>query len=464
MQEIELKLQIPTQQQAAIAKTFNKKNSKSIDLHARYFDTNDNLLAKHLTALRIRKEGQHWIQTLKSASESHLQRFEHEIDLGSAENVPELNLAAYLDIPQAKYILNHALGQSWDGLILQFETIVQRKFRLIDINNSQIELCLDRGLLRSQHDEAIIHEVEFELKHGSIRDLIFLTHDWVQRYGIWLDVRSKAERGNLLAQGKKVSPATTSQSVKLNSKISPDQALRTIVANCLEQILPNVAAIADHIAEDSHIHQARVGIRRLRSALKSFKAWSTEVDPHWQAQLREIFSELGASRDESIVFQDILPKIPNDVVTWQHQPLNTGIPKVLSDILQDSFSNQLWLSLLNFAYAPSVESKSKIKLQTQANQILKRLYKKILQDANQYSQLHIEQQHQFRKDLKQLRYSIEFLSSLYPKNTVRDFLSNIEPLQDALGQFNDVIVAQRVLQVHTEQTPQLWFAVGWLHA
>ena len=67
-------------------------------------------------------------------------------------------------------------------------------------------------LFRSQ---AKICEVEFELKQGSAQDLILFSKTWVEKYQLWLDVRSKAERGNLLAIGKKVSPATKAKSLNL---------------------------------------------------------------------------------------------------------------------------------------------------------------------------------------------------------------------------------------------------------
>ncbi len=40
-----------------------------------------------------------------------------------------------------------------------------------------------------------------------------------------------------------------------------------------------MAAIADGVADAEHIHQARVSLRRLRSALHHFATWSDELNP-----------------------------------------------------------------------------------------------------------------------------------------------------------------------------------------
>ena len=57
-----------------------------------------------------------------------------------------------------------------------------------------------------------------------------------------------------------------------------------------------MAAIADGVAEAEHIHQARVSLRRLRSALKHFSAWSDELNPVWEEQIAELFRQLGDAR------------------------------------------------------------------------------------------------------------------------------------------------------------------------
>jgi triphosphatase len=68
--EIELKFQIPTESKAALEKFIKSKGGTSKRLRAKYFDTDTRLLAKSNIALRLRKEGHVWYQTLKVAPQT----------------------------------------------------------------------------------------------------------------------------------------------------------------------------------------------------------------------------------------------------------------------------------------------------------------------------------------------------------------------------------------------------------
>ncbi|MEB3753392.1 CHAD domain-containing protein [Acinetobacter sp. MD2(2019)] len=455
MYEIELKLQIPAHKYLLLHKAFLTKTTQKIDLHARYFDTQDCKLAKKLMALRIRKEGEHWIQTFKSSGESHLQRFEHEFDLGTSKKIPSLNLAIYQNEPQALALLNQALGEHWQALELQFETIVQRHYRIIDLNQSKIEVCLDLGSLKSQQHERPIQEVEFELKSGQIHDLIALTSQWVNRYHLWLDVRSKAERGHLLAQNKRVSPATTMQAFQLDAHLSAENAIKAMVANCLEHILPNVAAISEHIADASHVHQARVAIRRLRSLLKHFSGWSTQMNTTWNKQLAELFRQLGNSRDQTIIQQSILPKMKKAGLNVQ-LATTMNDDAILSSIFQDPLTTQLWLELLDFAYTPNLALDSTYKLKTKAAKVLKKLHHKIAKSALNYKKLNLTQKHDLRKELKALRYNIEFVQGLYSKKTTQRYVKKLASLQKVFGQYHDILLVEQLLDNQKPSPSHTW--------
>jgi triphosphatase len=47
--------------------------------------------------------------------------------------------------------------------------------------------------------------------------------------------------------------------------------------------------------------------------------------------------------------------------------------------------------------------------------------------------------------VKKLRYTIEFLRSLFDKSKVKDFMKVLAPLQDDLGQINDVRTAHELV-------------------
>ncbi len=457
--EIELKFQLPVSKKKSVLLALNKQKAQKIRLQAKYYDTADRTLAKNYVAIRLRQEGEHWVQTFKAASKNHLQRIEEDIELGKCEQEPVLDLSLYENYPAVQSILKDLLGDPLTPLELQFQTDVERTFHTFEFQGSKIEVCLDDGEIRTAKDTAKICEVECELKQGSARDLIIFSNHLVEKYQLWLDVRSKAERGNLLAIGKKVSPATKAKTLQLQSDFSAEQAIKLIIENCLNQILPNAAAIAGEVAEADHIHQARVGIRRLRSALKHFSHWTEQLDPAWQNDLTEIFQALGQSRDQDAIQASVIPLIKTVSDFDFSFPISakTNISKSLSSVK----TTQLFLSLFSFIYS---ENESTTKLSKQVAKSLTSLYQKILKDTSVFSELPVEQQHRTRKRVKQLRYCIDFITGLYPEKNVQNFLNKLQPIQEYLGFYNDLFVAEHLFEQYASKQPQFLFALGWVKA
>jgi inorganic triphosphatase YgiF len=457
--EIELKFQLPESKKKSVLQTLNKHKAQKIHLQAKYYDTPDRLLAKNYVAIRLRQEGDGWVQTFKAASKNHLQRIEEDIVLGKCEQEPELDLSLYQHNQTVQSVLRDILGDSPADLELQFQTDVQRSYHVFEFNHSQIEVCLDDGEIRTGKDQAKICEVEFELKQGSAQDLIEFAQTWVEKYQIWLDVRSKAERGNLLAMGKKASAATKAKSLQLEPNLSAEQALKQVIENSLNHILPNAAAIAGGVAEADHIHQARVGLRRLRSALKHFSNWSAQIDPTWENELAELFKALGQLRDHDAIQDSVIPLIKQSCDF--EFPIDAEIDSNIAKLFSGAKTTQLFLSLFSFIYCGD-ESKSK--LSKQVAKILSKLFHKILMDATQFSTLTVEKQHRTRKRIKQLRYCIDFISRLYPEKEVQQFLNKLEPIQEYLGFYNDLFVAEQVFEQQAAEQPQFLFALGWVKA
>ena len=457
--EIELKFQLPEAKNKIVLQALNKQKAQKIRLQAKYYDTADRLLAKNYAAIRLRQEGECWVQTFKAASKNHLQRIEEDIYLGKCDQEPELDLSHYQHNQTVQTMLREILGDQPADLTLQFQTDVQRSFHVFEYEGSQIEVCLDDGEIRTPKKKKKICEVEFELKQGSAQHLIEFSKTWVDKYQLWLDVRSKAERGNLLAMGKLVSPAIKAKSLILNPKSSAEYAMQQIVENTLNHILPNAAAIAAGVAEAEHIHQARVGLRRLRSALKHFSNWSSQIDPAWESQLAEIFRALGQSRDNDAIQDAVIPLIQKDCEFDLILPKETDTE--IAQLLSQPQTTRLFLSLLSFSYS---ENQSKSKLTKQVNKSLTKLYHKILEDAAQFSTLTIELQHRSRKRVKQLRYCIDFIAGLYPENEVQQFLDKLQPIQEYLGFYNDLFVAEQIFKQQLSEQPQFLFALGWVKA
>ena len=461
MLEVELKFQIPLSQQKQIYQLFLSKNARPISLYAKYYDTLERHLAEQKISLRQRLEDTHWIQTLKAPSGHHLERFELEIDLGELDN-PALDLQIYQSNPQAKKLLQQVLGKQAKNLITQFETDVERLVYVVHYNRAEIEVSLDRGEIRHDDQTLAIYEIEFELKQGTIQDLIKFIQPWVKQYHLWLDVRSKAQRGNLLAQDLTIAPAQFASPLQLKQKDSTDCALKQIVNNALQHLLPNATAIAAEQYNSEHVHQTRVAIRRLRSALRVFGDWSTDADPEWQEQLRTLFRQLGSTRDRDALSEGLLPRLQQagaPFVQLPDAPEDNSIP--IEESLRSLESVNLILALLQFVHQPCA-TKQKTQLKKDIAKKLQKLHQQICKDADHFLELDIESQHRTRKRVKRLRYCIEFIASLYPGKELKNYLKDLKPAQESLGQFNDLNVAEAMFKDLVKRKQKVWFILGWI--
>ena len=464
MVEVELKFQLPESKKKTVQQYLKKHKAKNIHLQAKYYDTPDRLLAKNGMALRLRKEDDQWVQTFKAAGQSHLHRVEEEIHLGACDQEPDLNLALYQDNKVVTDLINAVLGTQAEKLSLQFETDVQRTYHVFEADNTAIEVCLDDGVVKTADTQSIICEVEFELKQGAVKTLIQFAQQWINRYALWLDVRSKAERGNLLALGQTASPAVHAKALTLNKDITAEQALKKIIENCLGQFLPNMAAIADGVAEPEHIHQARVSLRRLRSALKHFSGWSSELNSVWEEQIAELFRKLGDTRDEDAIRTEVLPVIQQHGSPELLLPVSVQPSKELSTLFTSADTIKLLLDLLAFAYSEEDSKNKTARLKKHIKKSLDKLHHKVISNAEHFSELEVTEQHKIRKTAKQLRYCVEFISSLYPNKKVQQYLKQLQPVQNTLGQYNDLFIAEGIFNKVVENDSSFWFALGWVKA
>ena len=460
MAEIELKFQIPQSVRRQFEQDFQQYEPTRHHLCAKYFDTADQQLQQHKVALRQRLEDRQWFQTLKAPGQNQFERFELEEALDTAPDSCELK--RYSKHTQAHKILKQALD-TWDTpLILQFETDVERDLRIENYRGSQIEIALDRGEIRSQGQTLDIYEVEFELKSGKLDDLIDFVKPWIQRYQLWLDVRSKSERGYTLLNGATSLPVQHQSPLQLAPEDDIHHILQKIIGNCLTHLFPNATAIALENYNSDHVHQARVAIRRLRSALKIFQPYHQDLPDEWQDQLREIFQQLGSTRDRDALAESLLPQLEAAGSPLLQLPPTQQDQADISQLFRESATMELILELLRFSQDQNEnQHKSSHKILCKG---LSKLHQKVCADAENYQNLDIESRHRTRKRVKRLRYNVEFLQSLFPEKDVKRYLKALKPLQETLGHYNDLYVAESLYRPYVKKQSKAWFVIGWLTA
>jgi triphosphatase len=463
MTEVELKFQVPPASRAAVQRAVATGTAVTTRLRARYFDTPDRRLAAAGIALRLRLEGSTWVQTLKAAGSGLAVRLEHEVPLPRQRGVPTLDISRH-DASLAAAPLQAALAGA-PPLQLVFETDIRRTHRVLRSAGGQVELALDQGHIAAAGRRLPVWELEFELRSGSLPALVGLAQRWVQRHGLWLDPRTKSERGHLLAAGLACSPAAGATVPQLQPGQSVDQGLRRMVAAALAQVLPNAAVLADEQVQASpeHLHQLRVGLRRLRSMLRLFGGEHAGADALWQPQLAELFRQLGASRDLDVwaaTLQPALAAAGGPALVLPADAADTAI----GPALRDARTHTLWLELLAYAEADAPAVDGDPALRQAAGRQLQRLHRRLSQLAAAFDTLDAPGRHRLRRRIKLLRYGVEATAALWPAKAQRRYLAALRGLQDELGACNDVQVALDRLQAWPQPDAGVWFARGWLAA
>ncbi|WP_186830739.1 CYTH domain-containing protein, partial [Mitsuaria sp. TWR114] len=210
MTEIELRFQIPASQSAAVRRwVAGSAQSPATEerLQAIYFDTPARDLARAGFALRLRREGEVWVQTLKGAAPDGMTRLEHNVALGDA--TPALDVARHADHPAGQAL--QALVDTLPAGALQalFRTDITRLSRTLRTRHGVVELALDQGALLAGEGDALrrtpVAELEIELKSGQPRAVLEVARVWaIERFGLSLELRTKALRGDLLARQAEV--------------------------------------------------------------------------------------------------------------------------------------------------------------------------------------------------------------------------------------------------------------------
>ncbi|NRA54964.1 MAG: CYTH domain-containing protein [Gammaproteobacteria bacterium] len=198
--EIEIKLIVSKNIEESFNELYKNQGVKVVsqhhDLANIYFDTDDKLLRQWDMGLRIRVNGGHIEQTIKTAGQvigGLHQRPEYNIDLDNT--FPKLSLFPSLIWPN-----NCNLPELQKSIKPLFSTdFLRRSSMLIYPDGSIVDLVYDVGTITSDDKNVEICEVELELVKGKPQLLFNLAHKLAELNPLRFGTVSKAARGYQLA-------------------------------------------------------------------------------------------------------------------------------------------------------------------------------------------------------------------------------------------------------------------------
>lgn len=443
MNEVELKLDLTPDAVAALDKSalFAGK-SHQIRQRSIYFDTPDQALAAAGLTLRIRRAGRTRVQTAKAGDGHSAGLFARkEWERRVASDTPVLDDAT--PVPAV-------LGRRADDLVALFEVRIERRIWNLDHGSEAIELALDHGEAVAGKRRAPIDEVELELKDGAPRALFALAREIAAQVPVRLGVLSKAERGyRLLAAAGSAAKAGR---MHLDPATTAADSLRLIADNCIRQYRLNEMRLLEHHDREA-LHQARVALRRLRSALSIHrKLLADDRFDHFQHEARWLLQELGEARNLHVL-----------IARSEDGPLRAKLEQALADAdcridaaigsaRARAFPLDLsdWLVTGRWRTDSTLAARRDEPASSFAASALDRLRRQVKKRGRHLTEIDDTARHRVRKTAKKLRYAAEFYASLFDtsgeERRRERFVATLKKLQDHLGTLNDLAVAPAILE------------------
>lgn len=468
--ETELKLSISPGQmnrlrRHRLLKTLSVSRAVTRSLYSIYYDTPALDLQRHAMALRLRRSGRQWLQTLKGGGgvQAGLHR-------RSEWEMPVAGEALDFDA------LKDAGGRLPKGVHKKlrpvFVTDFSRNVRLVRFEGAEIELCLDSGEIRSGKNTRAISELELELKSGEPQQLFRLALLLLDAVPLAVEQTSKAEYGYRLFSGDRPTVRKAGFPM-LESSQDIACALQEMIASCLSHVQSNVPGAIEGLDEE-YLHQVRVGLRRLRVVLAMAEAFRADGELEaLHEEVAEMCAEFGRLREWDVFVTQTLAPV------CARLPQHEGLRELLSASeerrvrcraalvhrLQSSDYQRLLLRFGAWMYgayraAPSAGGS----LRDFAAGILQKRCRQVARRGKHLATADAGQLHLLRIACKKLRYSVEMFGSLFASGKARRYVAALSELQDIMGMLNDIAVARRLLDAmdSRERHETLALVGGWL--
>lgn len=159
-----------------------------------YIDSKDYQLTNANVALRVRKDGEQYIQTLKSKGNS-VGGFSARDEFDWYLSSPQLDRSLLV----SPYWPENLHGFDKSSLITIFSTDFVRQCAQfmwnVDGEQAQIEVAIDQGIVKAPHQQTQICELELELKSGNANTMLNFAIELASRFPLIPSNLSKAERG-----------------------------------------------------------------------------------------------------------------------------------------------------------------------------------------------------------------------------------------------------------------------------
>lgn len=470
--EIELKLVLAEGQAALVPKAAALSGAprRKGRFVAYYFDTPDRSLAKRQLGLRLRRAGSHWRATLKAGNASAAglhDRPEWEYPAAG----PRLDLSRFARTPLADLPMAETLHERLETvLVTEFD---RTTWQVEPSPGCRLEVALDRGHIFAGGRAARLEEVEIELLEGPASAAFDLAEALAAEFAMRPEPASKLARGLELAESPRRTPVRARRVDLSPAGDEARAAARLAIAACLAHVQANEAGVLSS-RDVEFVHQLRVGLRRLRSALRLFAGVLEpgETAP-FAEDLRWAASALGACRDWDVFVTQTLPSL---LAAYGDDAEGRRILRHARErqrearrVAQAAVSSPRYgLAMIRLARWLASEPGSALPgapgLKDLASARLRKGARRLAQGHAGFGTMDAAARHALRIRVKRQRYAVEFFQGLFRGKEAARHARRLAGAQEAFGLANDCATALAHVNELSPSHGLAQFARGWFAA
>lgn len=227
--------------------------------------------------------------------------------------------------------------------------------------------------------------------------------------------------------------------------MTAEAALAALVTGCALEIDRHLAQVMETAAPEGP-HKTRVALRRLTTALDAFAPLlRRSAAQALRREAKRIFRRLGEVRDVDVYLETLAAR-DRDRLAPEAEALREATRTALRERGALAFAPGLERALAGEDLFRSGRTGLAAR-----NQPVPALARAALDRARQRCRAHgkslkamgTRERHEFRKDMKTLRYLTEFFAGLWPEGASAPTLAAMQVMQDDLGLLNDMANARR---------------------
>lgn len=431
-----LDLSLPSGPAASLLRAIGAKPARPTAITRAWHDTGDHALADDgLTLVEHGPTGR------RASSAWRLERLWPEADAIAPSGTPEALLAAATTPADLPIAPQHAAA---------LRALCRFTGRLRSTVCGDVRILLLDGDL---HTSAATRPVQRITLAGPDAAVATLADDLAVRHGAALPPASLAAEALALA-GHTLPPRRLGVPA-LPPGLAVGPAFAFVCAHLTDVVL-HFAPLATNVTGSEPVHQMRVALRRLRSAIRLFRrAIACPALTDATAELRALGHALGPAREWDVFLAGAGPEAAAAIpatpamrrLLAAARRQRAAVYAALRAHLRGPEFRRLTITLALCArtqpWPPTPLAAAGLRDHTDG--LLAKRWRRLLKSGTDITTLPIPQLHDLRLQAKRLRYAAEIVAPLHGRHEASQFIGRLSALQECLGHLNDAATAARLM-------------------